>query len=279
MKRLRKDGDAVNGILKLDFRKLFINGGCLLIGGFSLIYYRDPSALVISSAIIMTTMYVGVVAYHRLIIHRSFNCPEWVEYLMIFFANLSGIGGPLEQIQIHDLRDWAQRKERCHNYFCHRENIIVDGWQQLFCRIKLTQPPVFEIEISNKPFYQHMEKFWFLYQLPLAVILYYMGGWSWVGAGIFLKIFSVHFGHWFIAHLLHNYGKRPVINKSAGVQGFNLPVLALLTFGESYHNNHHLCPNAAKNSFRRHEIDPAWWLIAFLNALGLARNPIMFQNE
>ena len=279
MKRLKKDGDAVKGTVKLDFKKLLINGGCLAIGGLSLAYFHDFTAIIISSVIIMTTMYVGVVAYHRLIIHRSFNCPEWVEFLMIFFANFSGIGGPLEQIRIHDLRDWAQRKERCHTYFCHRENIFVDGWQQLFCRIELIDPPVFEIEIADKPFYRHMEKFWFIYQLPLALLLYYFGGWSWVGAGVFLKIFTVHFGHWMIAHLLHNYGKRPVINHRAGVQGFNLPILALLTFGEAYHNNHHLCPNAAKNSFRKNEIDPAWWLIALLNALGLARNPIMFNTE
>jgi len=278
MKRLIKDGDAVNGKVILSTTKLVKNGLCILIGLGSVFYYRNTSAHLALFILIMFTMYIGVIAYHRLLIHRSFQCPKWLEYKLVFLANFSGIGSPLNQIKIHDLRDWAQRKERCHSYFSHQECIIKDGLQQLFCDLKLLKPPIFKIDEEQEAFYKHLDRYWWAYQIPLASFLYFLGGWSWVFSGVFFKIFLVQFGHWFIAHLLHNYGKQPSEVKEAGVQGYNINLLALLTFGESYHNNHHLCPNAAKNAFKHGEIDPAWWLILLLTKLGLAHKVIKYET-
>jgi len=278
MKRLIEDGNPLYGKVLLNNAKLVKNGLCLLIGLSSLFYYKDFTALLASLIIINLTMYVGVVAYHRLLIHRSFSCPKWLEYLLIFFANLSGIGSPLKQISIHETRDWAQRQEKCHPYFSHKENLITDGFQQLFCELKLNNAPYFKIDEEQELFYKHLDKFWWLYQIPLGYLLYHLGSWSWVASGVFFKMFLVHFGHWFIAHLLHNYGQQPSLVRGAGVQGFNLHLLALLTFGESYHNNHHRCPNAANNAFTKGQIDPAWWLILLFTKLGLAHKVIMYET-
>ena len=270
MKRLIKDGNAVNGIVKFDYNKGTKNTIFLLIGTWGLINSPGLENLLITAFLGFFTMYIGVVAYHRLIIHRSFKCPLYLEYTLTFIANLSGMGGPISLIKVHDLRDWAQRKEKCHPFFNHTSAFIIDGFQQLFCKIELKQPPEFKVEIAGNPFYEHLERFGILYQLPLAILLYFLGGVSLIYTGIFLRIFLAPAGHWLVAFCLHNYGQQPTINRNAGTQGYNIPLLALFTFGEAYHNNHHRFPDLACNQFHKGEIDPAWWLILLLKKLKLA---------
>ena len=276
-RRLLKDGDALDGQVRLDIRKTFITLTCFIVGIGGAVIYGDWSSLVVLALIAYGSMFIGVVAYHRLLIHRSFKCSKRLEYSLVFVANFSGMGSPIDLVKFHELRDWAQRKDSCHDFFAHRHSLIKDGLEQLFCRIELAKPPEFKIESSR--FYQHMHRYWWSYQIPLGVVLYLVGGWSWVCGGVFLKMFAVQFGHWFVAYYLHNSGEQPEIIKGAGVQGYNIALLALFTFGESYHNNHHLCPEAAQVGFRAGQLDPAWWLIRGLEKLDLVRGVVHYQKS
>lgn len=275
MKRLRHDGDPVRGVVRFDPIKAARLSFSLFLGTLGTVFFFDLQGALLSGLFTGATMYVAVVAYHRLIIHRSFACPRWVEYTLVFIANLTGMGGPIGLIANHDLRDWAQRKPTCHPYLANGERFLRDGWQQLFCRLELEQPPVFDIETNG--FYNHLERCWLLYQIPLGVLFYLVGGWSLVFGGVFLKLGILPCSHWVMAWFLHHVGQQPAINEEAGVQGFNIPALGLLTFGESYHNNHHRCPDAASNHFRPGELDPAWWLICLLKKLHLASEVRLFE--
>jgi len=64
----------------------------------------------------------------------------------------------------------------------------------------------------------------------------------------------------------HTVGKRPAENS-----GTNLRLLALVTAGEGLHNNHHAAPTSARFSFRRTELDPGWWTVRALGAIGLVK--------
>ena len=64
----------------------------------------------------------------------------------------------------------------------------------------------------------------------------------------------------------HTVGTRPASSSAT-----NLRSLALVTAGEGLHNNHHAAPTAARFSFRRSEIDPAWYVIRALGAVGLVK--------
>ena len=153
----------------------------------------------------------------------------------------------------------------------------MDGFQQLFCKLQLDDPPEFKIEIADSLFYRHLERFGFIYHLPVTLFLYYLGGVGLVCTGIFLRMFMAPAGHWLVAYGLHNFGQQPTINKEAGTQGYNIPILALFTFGEAYHNNHHRFPDLACNQFKKGEIDPAWWLILLMKKLNLATNIKTFR--
>ncbi|MCM8533918.1 MAG: hypothetical protein NE330_22340, partial [Lentisphaeraceae bacterium] len=169
--------------------------------------------------------------------------------------------------------------KECHPFFNHRNNIIIDGLQQLFCKFELKNTPEFKVEVETNPFYKHLHNYWFYYQAPLGILFYHLGGLNLILTGIFLRLFLSQFGHWLVAYFLHNHGNMPNKDKKAGTQGYNIPILALLTFGEAYHNNHHRCPNAAKNSFFKGEIDPAWWLIKLLQKLQLANKIKLYERN
>jgi stearoyl-CoA desaturase (delta-9 desaturase) len=76
--------------------------------------------------------------------------------------------------------------------------------------------------------------------------------------------------------IAHHFGRRPYENTAGNVQW-----LALLTAGEGLHNNHHAVPTSPRLSHRWYEIDPGWWVIRGLCAVGLAkvREPALARSQ
>jgi len=237
--------------------------------------------VVLSAVLTVVTLCLGhTVGLHRLLIHRSFECPKWLERLLVYLGTLVGMGGPFGMIYLHEIRDWAQRHGHCHPFFIHRAGFWRDAWWNLHAEIRLENPPRLEIEPekANDLFYRFLERTWMLQQLPLAMLLYSLGGWSWVVWGISVRIVTSLTGHWLIGHLAHNIGERDWHLEGHAVQGFNLPHLGLLTMGECWHNNHHAYPNSARLGLHRGQADPGWWFIALLHRLGLARQVRLPEN-
>jgi fatty-acid desaturase len=63
---------------------------------------------------------------HRKLIHHSFDCPKWLEYLLVHFGTVVGLAGPRGMMQVHDIRDWAQRQPKCHDFFSHQQAKPID---------------------------------------------------------------------------------------------------------------------------------------------------------
>jgi fatty-acid desaturase len=240
----------------------------VIIGGF---IYFSWSGFALFVGFTMLTLCLGhSLGMHRRLIHNSYQCPKWMEYFFVHLGVLVGMAGPYGMIWQHDLRDWAQRKTQCHSYLRHGEKIIKDGWWQLHCDLILGHPPelVLEKEIDT-PAYKFLEKTWMLQQLPWAILFFYLGGLSWVVWGISARILVSVTGHWLVGYYAHNDGERDWHLEGAAVQGHNLPLLAFLSMGESWHNNHHAFPGSAKLGIHQHQIDPGWWVLRCLSKLGL----------
>lgn len=211
---------------------------------------------------------------HRLLIHRSYECPKWMEYLFVYLGTLVGMAGPIGMMKQHDLRDWAQRQTRCHDYLLHGSGILKDAWWQLNCDLQLENGPEFNIEdnVLSDPFYRFVEKTWMLQQLALAVPLYLMGGLSWVVWGVSVRIVVSVGGHWFIGYFAHYSGERTWRVEGAAVQGHNIRLAGLLSMGEAWHNNHHAYPGSAMLGLYADEPDPGWWVLNALHNLGIVKN-------
>ncbi len=212
------------------------------------------------------------VGMHRRFIHNSFACPQWLEYLMVYLGVLVGMAGPFGMMRQHDMRDWAQRRTDCHDYFKHGRHILQDAWWQLHCDIRLDNPPLFqpELRLQTDRVYAWMERTWMWQQLPLAIILFAIGGAGWVIWGVCARVSISVIGHWLVGYFAHNKGPMRWHVRGAGVQGRDVPIAALLSMGESWHNNHHAYPGSAKLGLDADQPDPGWWLIKTLQAFGLA---------
>jgi len=242
-----------------------------VIGGFLTFRY---DAVLLSFVFFVTTMCLGSsIGFHRLLVHRSFECPRWLEAVFVYLGTLAGMGGPLSFLYMHDIRDWSQRHESCHAYFTHQNPLWRDFWQ-FCCDIRLAYPPQFQIEprVATNQFYQFLERTWVLQQLPWAILFYALGGVSFVVWGIFVRITVSMLVLYLFGYFAHNSGSRDWHINGHAVQGHNVPYIGLLTMGESWHNNHHAFPGSAKLGLRASQHDPGWWVLCALRALGLAWN-------
>lgn len=214
------------------------------------------------------------VGMHRMMIHRAFTCPKPLERALIYVGVLVGISGPYGIIRIHDVRDWAQRQTACHDFFAHRRPLQQDLLWQLTCRFAFDRPPTLTIEpnLADDPWYRFMERTWRLHQLLLAAVLFAIGGWPWVVWGVCVRVIVSTAGHWTVTYFCHNDGPRRWRVNGACVQASNLPGLGLLTYGECWHNNHHAFPESARIGLEPGQTDPAWWVIALMERVGLARD-------
>lgn len=214
------------------------------------------------------------VGFHRLLIHRSFECSKWLERTLVTIGTLVGMGGPQRMLYLHDIRDWAQRQPRCHPFFIHSSAIWRDWWWNLHCEIRLADPPDFvpEQAVVQDKYYRWLDRNWMLLQLPMATVLYGLGGWPWVIWGVCIRVPFSLTGHWLVGYLAHNVGPRTWHLEGHAVQGHNLPGLGLLSMGEAWHNNHHAFPDSARLGIHRGEFDPGWWFLCGLRRVGLVWN-------
>lgn len=244
--------------------------GAAIVGGFYTFSIEMLLLLLVTSVV---TLCLGhSVGLHRRLIHNSFQCPLWLEYVLVYLGTLVGLGGPLGILKVHDLRDWAQNQPQCHDHFAHRPYLLKDWFWQLHCDIELEQPPniVLEERISNDRFYQWLEKYWMAQQVPWIVLFTWLGGIDWIIWGVCMRVSVCVTCHWLVGHYAHTEGHKHWHVKGAAVQGYNIHYLGWLTMGECWHNNHHAYPGSARLGLHKNEVDPGWWLIVVLQKCGLA---------
>lgn len=269
------DTDAVAGhVVWKPVKSLWITGMTLtaLIAGPLTVSWDAFALFLVTTAV---TVCLGhSLGMHRRLIHRSFDCPHWLEQAFVYLGTLVAMAGPYGMIRQHDIRDWAQRKAECHPYLAHRSSLLRDGFWQLHCDLMLDRPPQLELErrTANDRFYRFIDRTWMLQQLPWAILFYAIGGISWVVWGIAVRVALSVTGHWLVGYFAHNRGPRSYHLEGAGVQGYNVPYCGFITMGEAWHNNHHAYPASAKLGVNDGEIDPGWWVLMTLRRLGLVWN-------
>lgn len=240
-----------------------------IVGGIFTFSIEALLVFLVTSAI---TLCLGhSLGMHRRLIHNSYACPLWLEYSFVYLGTLVGLAGPLGMMKTHDLRDWAQRQSRCHDYFAHKRSMSQDWFWQVHCDIELDHAPEFkpEARVGDDRVYQFMEKYWMWQQLPVAILLWVLGGIDWVIWGVCMRVVVSVTGHWLVGYFAHNEGGKHWHVEGAAVQGYNIKHLGLITMGECWHNNHHAFPGSAKLGLHAGEVDPGWWVLRILEKVGL----------
>jgi stearoyl-CoA desaturase (delta-9 desaturase) len=157
----------------------------------------------------------------------------------------------------------------------------LDYFWNLHCRFEFLRPfdPRVSPAIEGDPVLRFFERTWRWQQLPWALLFLAIGGWPWLVWGTLVRVTVGTVGHWFVGYVAHRTGYRAFHNRGAAVQGWNSMLLGTISMGEGWHNNHHTFPRSARLGIRWWELDPGWWLIAGLRALGLAREVLLPGEE
>ena len=213
--------------------------------------------------------------FHRLVTHRSFQTPKWLEYFLVFCGSLACQGGPIEWIGLHRHHHAHSDQEVDHHnsgrgfWWSHM------GW--MFYDVPAKQEiPRFTRDIIDDPVYQFLEKYFLVVQAALGVVLYLIGGWPFVVWGIFVRLVVVYHCTWFVNSATHKFGYRTY---DAGDASTNCWWVALVTYGEGWHNNHHAFQYSARHGLKWWEIDMTWMTIRFLQLLGLAQKVKLAPKE
>ncbi|MBD1847052.1 fatty acid desaturase [Cyanobacteria bacterium FACHB-63] len=212
--------------------------------------------------------------WHRLVTHRSFQTPKWLEYFFVFCGTLSLQGSPIEWIGLH----------RNHHAHSDQEPDQHDSgkgfWWSHMLWMFYDIPAKAEVsrltkDISNDRVYQFFDKYFFHIQVAFAVLLYLMGGWSFVVWGVFFRLVFVYHCTWFVNSATHKFGYRTYDTDDRST---NCWWVALLTYGEGWHNNHHAYQYSARHGMKWWEFDMTWMTIRFLQAIRLARKVKLVSN-
>jgi fatty-acid desaturase len=270
---LRPETNAVAGIVRWDPIRSIWNGSILIAALVLAPIYISWSAIGVFLTLSAVTLCTGhSVGYHRRLVHRSFKCSKWLERVLVWMGAIVGMGGPLWTIRTHDTRDWAQRQPGCHDFLAHRHGLLKDGWWNLHCRLIFDHPPAFDPGpgIGDDSFYKFLERTWMWHQIPIGLVLYAIGDWSWVVWGVFVRVAACTTMHWFISYFAHTQGPQSWTVDGAGVQAHDVPIAAIPTMGESWHNNHHAFPASARHGLYPGQADPGFRFIQVLEFIGLA---------
>ena len=230
-------------------------------------------ALLTAIILYWVTACLGVtLGYHRLLSHRSFAVPKWLERFFATCGALSCQHGPIDWVGLHRHHHLFSDTDADHHnskkgfWWSHM------GW--MFEPIPaFNAVPRLSGDLHKDPYYRWLNKNFLLLQIPLGAFLYWIGamnginGWSMVLWGIFVRLVFVYHVTWLVNSATHCWG---TIEYESGDNSRNNAWVAALTFGEGWHNNHHAFPNSALQGLQKGQIDLTWQHIRLLRSLGLA---------
>jgi fatty-acid desaturase len=217
------------------------------------------------------------IGYHRLLTHRGLKVPKWLEYTLSVFGTLALQSGPLTWVTTHRIHHAFTETERDPHsprfgtYWAHMGWIIRGKAQnQSWADMQRYCP-----DFANDRFHQWINKYYYVPTIVVAAALIAIGGWTMVLWGIFLKtVIGWHFT-WLVNSATHLWGTRRFETRD---DSRNNALIAAITWGEGWHNNHHAYPRSAKHGLAWYEIDINWITIRLLETFGLAKNVYAYSE-
>jgi stearoyl-CoA desaturase (delta-9 desaturase) len=222
-------------------------------------------------ALVLHWMAVGFgisLGYHRLHTHRGFKCSKAFEYFLAVCGTLTLEGGPIFWVathrQHHQLSDVEgdPHSPRDGGFWAHMGWILFGDTHHNNTELMGKYAP----DLGRDQFYRWLNSYHWVPLTTLGLILLAAGGWSMVLWGIFLRTVVGLHGTWLVNSATHMWGTRRFETKD---DSRNSWWVALLTFGEGWHNNHHAHPVSARHGLAWYEFDISWITLKVFNAIGL----------
>jgi stearoyl-CoA desaturase (delta-9 desaturase) len=228
--------------------------------------------LIIAVVFYYLTTGLGIsMGYHRLHTHRSYKVPRWLEYFFALCGTLTLEGGPIFWVAVHRLHHQLSdqpgdpHSPRDGAFWSHVGWILWGETNHNNTRVMSKYAP----DLAKHKFYVWLTNYHWVPNVALGLIVLLLGGLDMFLWAMCLRIvFGLH-ATWAVNSATHMFGSRRFHIRD---DSRNTWWIALISFGEGWHNNHHAHPTSARHGLAWYELDQSWLLIKALRFFGLAKN-------
>ncbi|WP_396625233.1 acyl-CoA desaturase [Luteitalea sp.] len=240
------------------------------IGAVAAFFYIDLGAMLAAAAMWFVAGSLGIgMAYHRLLTHRGYKTYKWVEYFLTVCGTLALEGGPIFWVATHRIHHQHSDHEgdphtpREGTFWAHMGWIFMGKAMHHNTEVLRRYVP----DLSKDPVHVWLTTWHWVPQVVVGLAFAVFGGLPYVLWAVFFRTtYGLH-ATWLVNSATHLWGSRRFKTKDDSTNNW---WVALLTFGEGWHNNHHAHPVSARHGLAWYELDINYINISILRMLGLA---------
>lgn len=232
------------------------------------------SGVLVALVLYYLTGGIGIcLGFHRLLTHRSVRIARPLEYVLAILGTLALQGGPIAWVATH--RAHHAYSDTARDPHDSRRGFLWSHLEWLYrsnpARLTRADEQRFASDLAADPFYRFLDATAVGWQIVLGSVLFALGGWSWLVWGIFFRLVITYHVTWLVNSAAHLSGYR-TFRAPGRDRSTNNWWVAILAWGEGWHNNHHAFPFSARHGLRWFELDVTWWTIEALAFLQLAHD-------
>ncbi|PWA86195.1 fatty acid desaturase, type 1, core [Artemisia annua] len=219
---------------------------------------------------ILTGIFGITMCYHRLLAHHSLKLPKWIEYMFAYLGVHALQRDPIYWVSIHRYHHQYVEKEKDPHtptygfWFSHMGWIFDSGYI-----LEKYQERKNVEDLKSQAFYRFIKRTYAWHIFGLGALVYAWGGFPylvWI-MGV-RNTWGLHVTC-LVNSACHIWGKRAWNTDDLSKNNW---WVAMVTFGEGWHNNHHAFEYSARHGLEWWQIDLCWYMICFLESIGLATN-------
>ena len=246
--------------------------GLFHIGAVAALFMFSWKALAVAVFLYWMCTGLGIsMGYHRLHTHRSYKVPLGLEYFFAVCGALTLEGGPIFWVGTHRLHHQKSdqpgdpHSPRDGGFWAHMGWILFGEVNHNNTKVMAKYAP----DLAKDRFYVWLNNYHWIPIVLLGLLLLAVGGLPWMLWGVCLRVVVGLHATWLINSATHMWGSRRFATRDDSRNNW---LIALFTFGEGWHNNHHAHPTSARHGLTWYEFDVSWITLKMLRFLHIAKS-------
>jgi stearoyl-CoA desaturase (delta-9 desaturase) len=225
----------------------------------------STTAVVVAAALYVARLVAITAFYHRYFSHRTFRTSRTVQFIFAVLGTMAVQRGPLWWAAHHRHHHaHADEMHDSHSPIQHGFWWSHMGWFMNRSNFRTRSELI--NDLMRYPELRFLDRFDIVPPIALAVVLFVLGGAQLLIWGFFISTVVLYHVTFTVNSLAHRFGRRRYATSDGSRNNW---LIALLTFGEGWHNNHHHFPGSVRQGFYWWEIDVTYYLLRAMAALGL----------